>query len=169
MDTGFLRSMQTDKGYPMSQNQQPMDDAGRKRHLEALFADEPFLSPTMKARRMHEKLYEMRATEADFGDRMTGTSLVLDTPFSIAIRDEPAFMRPDSTLISFAEAAMRLRSGDGSSRFGMSMADPIDAFRTQVLALWVQKVDRRESEDAAPRDPRRSAAPRHSARNMDEK
>jgi hypothetical protein len=32
------------------------DDLQRRRKLDELFADEPFLSPTMKARRLHEKI-----------------------------------------------------------------------------------------------------------------
>ena len=32
------------------------DDLQRRRKVDELFADEPFLSPTMKARRLHEKI-----------------------------------------------------------------------------------------------------------------
>jgi hypothetical protein len=127
-----------------------MDDAGRKRHLEALFADEPFLSPTMKARRMHEKLYEMRALETDNSPRAGVSTLGLDSPFQITAREEPAFLRPDfassgAPRISFADAVARLH-GSGSGGSYDPASDAIERFRAQVLAVWVQKVDRRETD-----------------------
>lgn len=39
------------------------EETPRRRKLDELFADEPFLSPTMKARRLHEKLNTMRIEE----------------------------------------------------------------------------------------------------------
>jgi hypothetical protein len=137
-----------------------MDDAGRKRHLEALFADEPFLSPTMKARRMHEKLYEMRALESEFGDCASATSITVDSPYNLSIREEPAFMRhgglsEDGPRFTFAEAAELLRTHDESDRRGLALSEPIDHFRKHVLEQWVRKVDRRETDSRTEAEPGR--------------
>ena len=128
----------------MTISRQPMDEAGRKRHLEALFADEPYLSPTMKARRMVEKLNDTRARDGGFGERLT-----VDSPFSGPVSDDPAFMRferaaPTGPGISLQEAKKRLGGQGVPDPFAFSPSDPISYFRTQVLSQWVQKVDRRE-------------------------
>src|SRR5437016_3668498 len=47
----------------MNDREQPFDAEARRRRLDALFADEPFLSPTMKARRLYEKLHELPGGE----------------------------------------------------------------------------------------------------------
>src|SRR5690242_1164317 len=72
VNPGCLQSME--KGIPMGNNQQTLDEK-RKQQLEALFADEPFLSPTMKARRLHEKLRELQAAETASAPGATGSSL----------------------------------------------------------------------------------------------
>jgi hypothetical protein len=123
-----------------------MDDAGRKRHLEALFADEPFLSPTMKARRMHEKLHEAR--ERDNGER---TSLMFgpEAGRAPALLEEPDFLRADrlsgpAQRLTLAEAAARLRRPvDDWGNPGAS-PDSLSQFRFQVLSQWVQRAGPRE-------------------------
>ena len=42
----------------------------KKRKLDELFADEPYLSPTMKARLLHEKLQQ--AEERDIAENIFG-------------------------------------------------------------------------------------------------
>src|SRR2546430_17477557 len=42
----------------MENNDKAYDPEPRRLKLDELFGDEPFLSPTMKARRLHEKLQE---------------------------------------------------------------------------------------------------------------
>lgn len=128
----------------MTISRQPMDEAGRKRHLEALFADEPYLSPTMKARRMHEKLNDPRSRDVGFGDRLS-----VDSPFAGPVSDDPAFMRyertaPPGSGMSLLEAKKRLGSQGVPDPFAFSPSDPISYFRTQVLSQWIRKVDRRE-------------------------
>ena len=42
-----------------------MTETARNKRLDELFADEPHLSPTMKARRLHEKLDAAQANKTD--------------------------------------------------------------------------------------------------------
>lgn len=135
----------------MTTSQQALDDAGRKRHLEALFADEPFLSPTMKARRMHEKTSELRAREPGRRDRDLGAAFASDVEYAFTVLEEAAFIRPDrlpmdGTQISFADAAARLRGPSAPETLGDAQSDPIRYFRTQVLEQWIRKVEPRETE-----------------------
>lgn len=133
----------------MTSSRQPMDEAGRKRHLEALFADEPFLSPTMKARRMHEKLVDMRTRESITGE-WSAPLLAGDPPRSVALLEEPAGLRAErgSTAgprMTFQEAKTRLGGQGVPDPYAFTSSDPISYFRTQVLSQWIQKVDRRET------------------------
>ena len=157
----------------MTSSQQPMDDAGRKRHLEALFADEPFLSPTMKARRMHEKMYEMRARESHSGDRPYGVALAPRPPYASTLLDEPDFVRSDHALtaakrMSFVEAAARLRRLADNDNYTQSPSDSIGQFRTQLLAQWVQRVGPRETSQGTPTDRPVSPASRDAGHHMDD-
>ena len=132
----------------MTSSQQPMDDAGRKRHLEALFADEPFLSPTMKARRMHEKLHEAKERESFSGDR-TGLMFGPEAGRGPALLEEPDFLRADrlagpTQRLTLTEAAARLRRpADDWGNPGAS-SDTLSQFRFQVLSQWVQRAGPRE-------------------------
>lgn len=136
---------------PMNSSQQPMDDAGRKRHLEALFADDPFLSPTMMARRMHEKMVEMRSRETAAPYRPVGPFLPSDAPYSVVFAEAPDIpaagaMSMSGTRISMAEARVRLSEFRTEGAAASGQMDPMFHFRTRVLAIWAQKVDRREVE-----------------------
>jgi len=135
----------------MTNSRQPMDEAGRKRHLEALFADEPFLSPTMKARRMHEKMLDGRAREGAAGERASTPFLAPDTLHSAVVLEDPSLMRLErgaaqGPRLTFQEARARLSGQGVPDPFAFSSTDPISYFRTQVLSQWFQKVDKRETE-----------------------
>lgn len=134
----------------MTVSQQTLDDAGRKRHLEALFADEPYLSPTMKARRMHEKMVDTRARDAAVAEWSAPPSLAIESPYSSAHLEEAAILRTErgpagAARMSLQEARARLSGQGVPDPFGFTSADPISYFRTQVLSQWIQKVDRREN------------------------
>ncbi len=133
----------------MTSSRQSVDEAGRKRHLEALFADEPFLSPTMKARRMHEKMVESRGRESAAGERPAAPSHAVDPSYLAAILEEPALSRSDRSgslrpKMSLEEAKKRLGGQGVPDPFAFTPSDPLSYFRTQVLSEWFQKVDRRE-------------------------
>ena len=156
----------------MISSQQPMDDAGRKRHLEALFADEPFLSPTMKARRMHEKMHEARAREGAGGDR---SSVVFgqDSGRAHALLEEPDFLRADRPAslqqrLTLAEAAARLRRPLDTGGFPGALPDALGQFKSQVLAQWVQRAGPRETAAAGAASGQDSLAARAVGRITDE-
>ena len=140
-----------------------MDDDGRRRHLDALFADQPFLSPTMRARGMHDKLREMRSKEigsySDSIDRTPELSNAPDWLLPVVGRQVALLQRvecvPGNTeRVSFAEATARFRGPAARHRQVSSASDPILRFRDDVLSRWVQEVRPRESDRrGAQRDP----------------
>ncbi len=131
----------------MVSGQQALDEAGRKRHLEALFADEPYLSPTMKARRIHERLYEAPVLDLNTRDRAGGRQSLPEAPFVTGLSGEPAFERTTAAGmgLTLTEARRRL-AYRGSGAVSGSESDTLAQFRSQVLTGWVKKVDRRETE-----------------------
>ena len=131
-------------------NSQILDDDGRKRHLDSLFADEPFLSPTMKARSMHDKLRAMRSSEMDGGGRVSSGPLVPDWLRPAATREDATSARAErpsagSAGISFAEATSRLRQPAPQAHGETRGSDPISRFRAEVLSQWVREVRPRET------------------------
>lgn len=134
----------------MKNGQQPLNDSTRHRQLDALFADEPYLSPTMKARRLHEKLQEARAKENQAAEQTTEKRREPDFPFWIGDDEETIFggagRGAEGSRISFAEATERLRRARGADPFGHSSSDRLHYFRTQVLSQWLKQAPRREIE-----------------------
>jgi hypothetical protein len=131
-------------------SQQPLDDNARKLLLKSLFADDPFLSPTMKARCLHEKLQEMRARETVPEERIQERRAEPDRLFWIEGQDEPASLRPgrkpeSEVRISFEEATECLRRTVFPTPYANTAPDRLNHFRTQVLPQWLQKVPRRET------------------------
>src|SRR5579862_2828791 len=119
----------------MTMSRQPMDEAGRKRHLEALFADEPYLSPTMKARRMHEKVADARGRDVAFAERPAAPSRAGDLAHAPASLEDGADARgerffPSGPRISLQEAKARLGGQGVPDPFAFSPSDPIFYFRT---------------------------------------
>ena len=132
----------------MTTRHQPTDDEVRARHLEALFADEPFLSPTMKARRIHDKMQEMRAAESSAARPVRAAAVTrsfwMEREELMPKRAEPP---PAGPRMSFAEAIAHLRQPIRSAPDGgLDPADPISRFRSEMLYPWVQQVGRREIE-----------------------
>src|SRR5262245_5473010 len=126
----------------MKNSQQPQNGDSRQRQLEALFADEPFLSPTMKARRLHEKLQELRAEEPVATERTPKRTRESNLPFWNEDEEAPAFLRPErkpgsEARMSFAEATAYLRRSAASSADLISPPDRLSHFRTQVLPQWL--------------------------------
>ena len=139
VSAGRLESME--KGNPMGKNQQSLDEK-RKQQLAALFADEPFLSPTMKARRLHEKLKEMQAGEST---TTAEVSLPSDRQFWIEGKKETVTQRSEQHLedegrMSFADATAYLRSP-----YSTMPSHRLHHFRMQVLTQWLRQVPLRET------------------------
>lgn len=126
---------------------QTSDEIGRSRHLEALFADEPYLSPTMKARQMHEKLLEQRASEGAPINSPVTPSLRIETrepvrsagPATTPVRKTSGVPK-----MSFDEARAILRGHGTPDPYGFDPTDPLSYFRTQILSQWLEKVEPRE-------------------------
>jgi hypothetical protein len=138
-----LESME--KGFPMNSNQQALDDHKRKLQLDALFADEPFLSPTMKARRLHEKLQELRAAETETAIVAPEKSGASDRLFWIeeqeAAASSPSEPKPEEeTPVNFADATACLRGP-----YATSPSNRLYHFRMEVLTQWMRHVPLRET------------------------
>jgi hypothetical protein len=107
-------------------NEQPFGDEQepRRRKLDELFADEPFLSPTMKARRLHEKL--------------NGAPPASEVPTVAYVRD-PATIAPvgPGGTISLAEAAAYFRSNGEMGRVNESQALRLRRLQDNILNVWL--------------------------------
>lgn len=100
--------------------------------LDDLFADEPYLSPTMKARRLHEKLQEIQNTA-----RRTERLPEERTP-SMPSRQET----PPAARLSLAQAAGYLRAG---LALRPDTPMPLRRFREQTLRQWLNETPLREA------------------------
>ena len=130
----------------MNSNGHPMDEFGRKLHLDALFADEPYLSPTMKARQMHEKMEEQR-------ENQSGVSLPPARGIEGIVASQSMSTSSGSSIskrttgvpkMNFDEARAILRGHGVPDKYGFDPSDPLSYFRTQVLSIWLEKVEPRE-------------------------
>lgn len=142
----------------MNQRHEQDDDTSspRRRRLDELFADQPFLSPTMKARRLHEKLYEQSAEDAsrqaspetqglpseayvrsvaDCFDRLERTD-TCNAPYS-RCQDKAA------SPVTLIDAAIYLRSKGSQTPRTVSVGaqERLTAFRDSALKMWVIAVE----------------------------
>lgn len=108
----------------MPADQHPSQGDGRRRRLDELFADEPFLSPTMKARRLHDKMTARRVGESP-PDPLAQIAYV-PRP---AQRPAPA-AQPSYTI---AQAAAELRAAD---QRGAGTDPVLQRLAHEVLASW---------------------------------
>ena len=144
----------------MENRQQPNNLEARRRKLDDVFGDDPYLSPTMKARGLHEKANLTRVTPtieiSDSADQLpvaesrTGpktansagkrvapsvkTRLRIICFGETAREDVPA---PDIT-IPFGDAVARLRAGISSDAGQSSHAEQLLKFQTEILMLWLK-------------------------------
>ena len=97
-------------------------ETARNKRLDELFADEPHLSPTMKARRLHEKLAAAQGNSADW------VPVVPPLPDTTALKAQT---------VSLGEAAEILRAGaDGTAPTDATMAR-LFRFRDTTLTRWL--------------------------------
>ncbi len=97
------------------------NDKARHQRLDELFADEPHLSPTMKARRLHEKLEAAQAA---------------NRPAPPVVPPLPDFSVGTQT-VSLARAAEILRSGAGCFDRNDATTLRLLQFRRTTLAQWL--------------------------------
>jgi hypothetical protein len=140
----------------MNQRFEDEEQPGQKRRrLDELFADEPFLSPTMKARRLHEKLDEQAGDFPDLGASQAAQGLPAEAYVrSVSERPEPAPLpvapsgiTPDAgaPAVSLIDAAIFLRShGQQAPRtVGSAARENLIRFRDMQLLTWARAVEER--------------------------
>jgi len=111
----------------------------RRRRLDELFADEPHLSATMKARRLHEKLRELEGEPDLAAQGLPATAYVGSLPGSARSAEVPRVERPvGGSLLTLEQAASLCRGG---SRDGAS-SERIARLRQAVLEPWVEDMRR---------------------------
>ena len=134
--------------------EQSLDAETRRRRLDDLFADEPYLSTTMKARRLHEKLQELRAREQAVQEPPTDASLRERSPYSEAEDSGPAGPRQApgadgrtqaAERVSLARAAEYLRVGTSPGQMEPPYAARLLHFREQVLMKWLEGAPEKET------------------------
>ena len=132
----------------------------RRRRLDDLFADEPYLSTTMKARRLHEKLQELRAQENSGRGAPTETLSRERSAFAYpssdvlsaeALRRQAvAWQAPsapvDPNRLTLARAAEYLRAGDQSDEDEPPYGARLQRFRAEVLTEWLEAAPEREDQ-----------------------
>ncbi len=115
----------------------PNDDT-RRRKLDELFADEPYLSATMKARRLHEKMND-HGGNGGLGE--IPTKAYVESPPRPALSREPR--RPQEQgepMVSLQMARSYLRDGGGSADLDSDLSERLRAFKTGELAQWMKEV-----------------------------
>lgn len=113
----------------------------RKRRLDELFADAPYLSPTMKARLLAQKLGEEEPA-AD-PPALPETAFVADVSLpeprpERAADDGPAISSGGQT--DLRSAAGFLRAGCPPGRLDPKVASRLIRFRSEVLEEWLRAV-----------------------------
>jgi|SRR5579871_236598 len=131
--------------------EQPLDAEARRRRLDDLFADEPYLSTTMKARRLHEKLQELRAreqavqeppAEAHLLDRSSADA---EADYLLETSGQTSGERLQVTeRVSLNGAAEYLRAGVGPGQPEPPYAARLLHFREQVLMKWLECAPEKE-------------------------
>ena|SRR5579862_6017439 len=127
----------------------------KRAKLDELFADEPFLSPTMKARRLHEKLNGFgngNGGHANRADSLPTEAWVQSAPVRpeaerkiLRVEQEPRNVAPSASVqpVSLSEAAAFLRSTRGIGRepnIDPWSASRLLALRDGPLTAWLREL-----------------------------
>jgi hypothetical protein len=126
----------------LEQEQEPVPE--RRRSLDELFADEPFLSPTMKAKRLFDRL-QSEDEESVAPDAVVSEAIPTSTGYS-SFPDhlEPQVPFAGNTLISMTAA--RVIIGEQSKEGGTPLpGEPANlsmlrALHERMLSPWLRNI-----------------------------
>lgn len=130
----------------MNGGEKPVEQEPKRRKLEELFADEPFLSATMKARRLHDKLRQYYHAELDAEQPLPTEAFVQDRPARAHSAggyscDRTIGGEEEVASLSVAASYFRaLRAGISPEGEQMSAAtaERLRRFRDEVLTEWLK-------------------------------
>jgi hypothetical protein len=131
----------------------PPDGQPKQRKLDELFADEPFLSPTMKASRLHEKLQEME-TRGEAAQGLPTEAFVAARPpgpaRSEGENNSAALLLPANEMVGLVDAADYLRASfavrrawSAQGRISPGCAARLHKFHEGTLVQWLKGIGRR--------------------------
>ncbi len=122
----------------MSDRYNPKEGDPRRRKLDDLFADEPFLSPTMKARRLHEKLLELQNREDINAQGLPSSAYVGEMPPMMSRSEmvEPV-AAVSQGFIGLSAARKLFRQYSGGNR--ADRGDKLGRLKDSVLDPWIER------------------------------
>lgn len=143
----------------MEDSQQPFDPSIRRKKLDELFVEEPYLSPTMKAHRLYQKLDQFQTPpdaasspshEAHHAEVLIHPADVPSAPLlslssAAAPQDAPEESVPTAEPLSLVEAARYIRWGSIGSRWEIPEPERLLHFRDQTLRTWLHGAPKREA------------------------
>ena len=128
----------------MSEHNGHDSSENRKLTLDALFADQPFLSATMKAQLLHQKLREQEELQGPNPGALPAEALIGDVqPRLRMVSDGDAVVEPPQTqaaMVDLQKAAGFLRAGCPPGRLAPETAAKLSAFRRGTLEHWLSKL-----------------------------
>ena len=123
----------------MSEQFHSEDSESRKRKLDDLFADEPFLSPTMKARRLHEKLQELQTRDVIDAGGLPSAACVGDISPMLSRTEvnEPVVVQTSEGFVSLTAARRLYRQETvATPREG---SDKLTKLKDNLLNKWMEQ------------------------------
>ncbi len=140
----------SERRHEMSDFQPPPDGLPKRRKLDELFADEPFLSPTMRASRLHEKLQEMEARGESTQDMPTEAFVAARPPGTARPGGEDDMLLRANEMVGLAEASEYLRASfavrrawSAQGRISPGCAARLHKFHEGTLVQWLKGIGRR--------------------------
>jgi hypothetical protein len=123
----------------MNELHNPEEGDSRRRKLDDLFADEPFLSPTMKARRLHEKLQEMQNKDAIDANGLPAAACVGEIPPMLSRTEmpEPIAVPTNEGAISLTAARRLYRQEKDGPVNGTP--DRLSKLKDTLLSKWLDQ------------------------------
>ncbi|HXG23281.1 MAG TPA: hypothetical protein VNJ09_01905 [Chthonomonadales bacterium] len=136
----------------MNGGEKPVEQEPKRRKLDELFADEPFLSTTMKARRLHEKLRQYHHAELDAEHPLPTEAFVQDRPARSHAAggysgDRTIGVEEEAVSLSVAAGYLRARRAGISpegERISAAIAERLQRFRDEVLSEWMKGLPKGE-------------------------
>jgi hypothetical protein len=115
----------------------------RKLTLDALFADQPFLSATMKAQLLHQKLREQDELQGMDTSVLPSQALIGEVPPRLTLVSDQNESQGDvpqeiqATSVDLQKAAGFLRAGCPPGRLPTEASATLTAFRRGTLEKWL--------------------------------